>query len=371
MENLPSPQTPEPGLLAIGYGTLVIAIFVGGLTIWTLLIPRLFRGEPLLPREPRRLVPWGMVDLLLAFALLVMVSLLAAVLFPIQPPAKPTGAAEIAESVIPPIEAKPLLERLTLADARKMIALDSGVKILVAILLIAGIGLRLRPSAADWGWTLAHWRTDLLIGGGTFLATFLPMIALQASLVHLLKYKYEHPLIELTTQTKDPLLFTLAVVAAALIAPLFEEFIFRGLLQGWLEKLCYGRASSEAIIVGGTETLPPCIDVENSVEPVTKFPLDPNPYASPQSSVSASHTAAIETSLPPAKFDWLAIIGSTLVFALLHYSHGPAWIPLLLFGAALGYVYQRTHRIWPGIVAHMLLNSVTMIGLWVQVFGGE
>jgi membrane protease YdiL (CAAX protease family) len=52
----------------------------------------------------------------------------------------------------------------------------------------------------------------------------------------------------------------------------------------------------------------------------------------------------------------------------MHYSHGPAWIPLLLLGAGLGYAYQRTSRLWPGIVAHCLLNSFTMVGLWIQVF---
>ena len=97
----------------------------------------------------------------------------------------------------------------------------------------------------------------------------------------------------------------------------------------------------------------------------------PNPYASPQSFEVASWETVSEHSSPLGRFDWAAIVGSTLVFALLHYSHGPAWIPLLLFGAALGYVYQRTHRIWPGIIAHLLLNSVTMIGLWVQVFGTQ
>jgi membrane protease YdiL (CAAX protease family) len=34
----------------------------------------------------------------------------------------------------------------------------------------------------------------------------------------------------------------------------------------------------------------------------------------------------------------------------------------------LGFLYQRTHRIIPGIVAHALFNLFTMIILWRMVY---
>jgi membrane protease YdiL (CAAX protease family) len=308
-------------------------------------------------------------------------------LFPFEAKPKPGEAAlamkeadahaepepETKPAADPPAEKKRKVDQLSLADARKLISLDSGVKVIVAMLLIAAIGIRLRPSAADWGWTLAHWQRDLAFGCGTFLATFAPMIGLQAALVFGLGWKYEHPMIDLVTRTKDPLLFGLSALAAAVLAPLFEEFVFRGLLQGWLEKIFSGRSGAKAILLGGTdEELPEVQAVLNELpgSAPANEPLDLNPYAAPHAHDELQPSLSDQTLVPPTRVDWLAIFCSMLVFSLLHFSHGPAWIPLLIFGAAVGFVYQRTHRIWPGIIAHMLLNGTTIFGLWVQVFGG-
>jgi membrane protease YdiL (CAAX protease family) len=67
---------------------------------------------------------------------------------------------------------------------------------------------------------------------------------------------------------------------------------------------------------------------------------------------------------------WLPIAISSIIFALLHYSHGPDWIPLTLLAMGIGYVYQRTHRLVPGLVVHAVLNSLSLSGLWLQVQEG-
>jgi membrane protease YdiL (CAAX protease family) len=256
--------------------------------------------------------------------------------------------------------------KLTLRGSQQMIALDSAVKLLLLVLVITVITIRVRPTAVDWGWTLTHWREDLRTGAVTFLAIFLPMIALQSLLVVVFEWKYEHPLIELVTQTKDSLLFSLAGIAAAVVAPLFEEFVFRGLLQGWLEKFFAGHATGDQLLTGGVEQVPvESLDAKSGLEPRS---FDPNPYAPPQFVDERASPTFSSYFTPPTWRDPLAIVISMLVFSMLHYSHGPAWIPLLIFGAATGFVYQRTHRLWPGIFAHVLLNTTTMFGLWVQVF---
>lgn len=346
------------------YGSLILSLFAGGVAVWAWLIWRMIARLPILPREPRRDVPWGLVDLLLAVGLYLFLLIAAASLAPIEraPSIPPEVKVDVSQGAVE-VKAPP---KLTLEGSRQMIALDTVVKLIVSALLIAAITLRFRPTAADWGWSLAHFGDDVRTGFVTFLAIFLPMIALQSFLVVVLEWKYDHPFIALVTETKDPLLFGLAGVAAAVVAPLFEEFVFRGLLQGWLEKFAAGRATADAVLKGGTEQ----IEVENlgpapSVEPK---PLDPNPYATPVPDEGYAQEMQ-DVSDPPTSRDWLAIVVSTIVFSMLHYSHGPAWIPLLIFGAATGFVYQRTHRLWPGIVAHVLLNTTTMFGLWVQVFG--
>lgn len=345
------------------YGSLLLTLFLGGVAVWGWLGWRLFVRLPIVPREARRDVPWGLVDLLLAFALYLLLSFAAVAVVPVE--RQPKKAAEPSEAAVA-LADEPLSPELTdsskaeleltLHGWRTMIALDSGIKLLVLLLVIVVIAIRLRATAVDFGLTLTRFGDDVRIGGITFLAIYLPMIALQAALVYGFEWKYDHPLIKSVTETKDLLLFTLAGLAAAVVAPLFEEFVFRGLLQGWLERLLEGSATGEQLLTGGrTEwELPP------------SAPQEGNPVAALQTLEPAG--PSYNRHLQSAPYDWLAIALSTIIFSLLHYSHGPAWIPLLIFGAALGWVYQRTHRLWPGIVAHMLLNATTMFGLWVQVF---
>ena len=70
------------------------------------------------------------------------------------------------------------------------------------------------------------------------------------------------------------------------------------------------------------------------------------------------------TGLP---YGWLPILISSLLFALAHFGYGPEPVPLFALALILGYVYQRTHRIIPGIVAHALFNLVTVATLWRMV----
>jgi membrane protease YdiL (CAAX protease family) len=358
------------------YGSLLFTLVIGCVAVWGWISWRLFFRLPILPREPRYDVPWGLVDLLLAFALYLLLSFAAVAVVPIdRQPKKATEPSEAVAQIVdePPQEltGKTRVEmELTLHGWRTMIALDSGIKLVVMLLMIVLIAIRLRATAFDFGLTLTRFGEDLRIGVLTFLAIYLPMIALQAALVYGLEWKYDHPLIKSVTETKDLLLFTLAGLAAAVVAPLFEEFVFRGLLQGWLEKLFAGHATGDQLLTGGSGPIE--VEMLTAVIVEDDRPSDPNPYAPPAAT-------KFEESFVVKKFpdptvsgpnDWLAIVFSTLVFSLLHYSHGPAWIPLLIFGATLGWVYQRTHRLWPGIIAHMLLNATTMFGLWVQVFAG-
>ena len=104
------------------------------------------------------------------------------------------------------------------------------------------------------------------------------------------------------------------------------------------------------------------------------MPANTNPYTSPQTADASSDV------LPVAPLDqqpelrgaaaWLPVAMSSTIFALLHYSHGPDWIPLLLLAAGMGYLYQRTHRLLPSLVVHSLLNSLSMWGLWAAVKEG-
>ena len=66
---------------------------------------------------------------------------------------------------------------------------------------------------------------------------------------------------------------------------------------------------------------------------------------------------------------WKPILFSSGMFALAHWSHGPDWIPLFFLAIGLGYLYQRTGRILPTMVVHVLVNSLAIVQLWHSVAG--
>ena len=63
------------------------------------------------------------------------------------------------------------------------------------------------------------------------------------------------------------------------------------------------------------------------------------------------------TGLP---FGWLPIGIVSLLFGLAHLGYGPEPVPLFFLALMLGYIYYRTHRIVPCIVAHATFNSFSM-----------
>ena len=59
---------------------------------------------------------------------------------------------------------------------------------------------------------------------------------------------------------------------------------------------------------------------------------------------------------------WLAILLSSLLFALLH-GLGANFVTALLFGILVGWLYWRTGSIIPGLIIHVTNNSLTAIDL--------
>lgn len=59
---------------------------------------------------------------------------------------------------------------------------------------------------------------------------------------------------------------------------------------------------------------------------------------------------------------WIAILVSALVFASFH-GFGAQFVTALLFGILVGWLYWRTGSIIPGIIIHVVNNSLTAIDL--------
>ena len=52
--------------------------------------------------------------------------------------------------------------------------------------------------------------------------------------------------------------------------------------------------------------------------------------------------------------------------AAVHVNHGPAAAALFVFAVGLGWTYQRTHRIIPCVIAHLLLNACSLALLFLE-----
>ena len=137
------------------------------------------------------------------------------------------------------------------------------------------------------------------------------------------------------------------------------------------------------------------VDAENVTELSTRFESvtdetvpslvpkeEGSPYASPQTWSDPS-TQDDESRVPEgeAEFDsprglksWFglpyglpSILITSALFALAHLGNGPDPVPLFLFGLIVGYVYQRTHRILPCVLAHMLFNGFSLLLLTLEM----
>ena len=199
------------------------------------------------------------------------------------------------------------------------------------------------------------------------------MYAIQAILVQW--YPSEHPLVRLLRQSPDPAMLVLCCLSAVVVAPLFEEFVFRVLLQGWLEKvLAADPVPQVPEVASAFASKRAAVAIPSArVDADALASADVNPFKSPESEQQytgpprAGETSGqVAGSRLPLRFsaNVLPILISSTVFAGLHYGHGPDPIPLFVLAAALGYLYQRTHRLVPGLMVHVLLNASSMVMLW-------
>jgi membrane protease YdiL (CAAX protease family) len=273
-------------------------------------------GRPLLDYEPRRSVPWNLLAPFLAiFISAIIISLVV-------------GKTQ-------DIEDMPISDFIFLNWTQTIASLS------VVAVGMASLATFYKADAADLGLpkSLPQFAKDCWLGFCSCLAAMLPVYSIQLALWKAIDPQVQHPLIE-KMQEQDAFSLQLVLVGmgvALVAAPIFEEFVFRLLFQGWLEKW------EDSLLNHG---VPDPALAESNDMPV---PIRP--------------ALGMLRILPHG---WLPIAVSGLLFGLAHLGHGVAPVPLTLLGIVLGYLYQRTHRLLPCIVAHMLFNGFSMVMLWLQ-----
>jgi len=314
-------------LLAVGLAALFVS---GSLTLWIRFIWRATEGQPILPYEPRRPVPWTIPGLLIVvvifFAALALFSLLYL---------EPFAAREY-----PGFRARPFRARDELiTSAQLLVFMLAQLTALLAALL--GFRLVYRAQPEDWGLVTSHVSRDVFAALVAALA-FLPPIYAMQSLLHRFISDAPHPIIRSLMESDDTLLRPVAFIVAGIWAPICEELVFRVMLQGWLERVLIHRHQPPA-------------DEGQVQELAVVGDATPGEYA---------------PATPAPRGGWLPIAISSALFAAVHVnfqSPNLDIIPLFFFACGLGYLYQRTHRAIPSILLHMMLNVCSLTALMLTL----
>ena len=198
------------------------------------------------------------------------------------------------------------------------------------------------------------------LGFAAFLVLGPPTYALQFLLIQWIESK--HPIVELMQEHPDVGLILASITSAVLVAPVFEEYLFRGLLQGSLEKLLASHTASDhhghdrSLGDSGNER-PEHVTAVSHSHSVDELDSGADDLQQKPTALDAGPAVTRLAQLTPN-------VVTSILFAGLHYAHGPDWIPLFFLSLGLGYLYHQTHRLLPSITVHFLLNACSM-GMFV------
>lgn len=304
---------------------LVLAAACG--TVWWKIVQRRSIDPTIVPFEPRSPVPWNGAHVAVAAAAymglrFVAFQLASRFLRADEATRLAIDAAHHPEQLLAiPGYAAAVFQAVTLSDV------VAGLVGVLVLYFVAG------GTLADQGWSTARLRGDLRLGLAAFCAVVVPALIVQAVLQNLVAQS-RHPIGLALKEVRDPATVFWAVAAAVLAAPIVEEFLFRGVLQGWLEK---------------TYDVPP-----------------PPPVHLATVDAPGIVTVPVAPALPPSP---LPILFSATIFALMHWENGVDVVPLFAIAVGLGYLFRQTHRLWPGIVMHTTLNAFSMAVLLLGVGG--
>lgn len=212
----------------------------------------------------------------------------------------------------------------------------------------------------------------------------------------------EHPVARLVLEG-DMASFLIALAVAAIIAPLVEEFLFRVVLQGWLEAVD-GRWRRRWRALRSLPRAAVPIIISSAVFAALHFRTT-GPAAPMRVLVlllvvqGVLHLAVVFLAIlwlrlfhgaTAEDLGWQprelwADIGRGLVAAvavcpptyllvavssqLVPKGYAPDPIPIFFFALALGTIYFRTHRIVAPAVLHVSLNTISLVAAWLLMRG--
>lgn len=184
-------------------------------------------------------------------------------------------------------------------------------------------------------------RRDFQIGAVAFLVITpvvlgINLIAIQVWIQH------KHPLELMLRKGLGPATVVLAYLSATILAPVAEEILFRGVIQGWLRRVWNrDRAaypSADLFPEGGA------IVATALGDPVLRW--IPRPLSILALRVPSTITRR-----------WTPIVLTSALFAMLHFEQMPAPFAIFALSLMLGRLYDSARGLLPAIVLHSLFNG--------------
>jgi len=316
-------------MLEIAFTITTITFGLAGIVLWVLNLRRVAAGDELIKPKNQRGIPFGFLDVILLYFFMAVGNLVPAWLV-----CQRLGI-EISE-----------ISQLQ-GNAKALYSIASAVGLLTAIFL-ALVVYRLRYGRIElFGGLSKKFPNDIVLGLAASVMV-IPLILLFQSIVTRFS-PYKHDTLEMLADKPTLWVIVAAWLSAVVVAPICEEIIFRGVLQGWLQRI--GRSFYDCILVGGWDS---SLLKKNSGSLLKcDGEGDRTGDWSRQSSSS-----------------WPMVISSVL-FGLAHSGQGAAPVTLFFFGMVLGYLYRKTGSISSCIVLHMMLNGFTMFWFTLQVLFGD
>ncbi len=242
--------------------------------------------------------------------------------------------------------------------------LNSGGKIGVVFLGLGWLSIRYRRAVSEWIYvTRRQWAKVLAFSCQSWLMILPPVVVLHALITQLVPYR--HPTIDTIRTSMESGILLASWLGAVVAAPLFEEFLFRGLLIHWMTHAILASWSNfERVMLGNWF-------VDPSLSP-TYSPMASQLVLRPETiGLLGSHP-----NLPNWGWQivyWGPVLISAAFFGMAHWGQGMASIPLTLLGLFLGVLFRQTRSLWPCVLVHMAFNGYTMfwLSLSVWVAGGQ
>jgi membrane protease YdiL (CAAX protease family) len=374
-----TPDADPPAWVVLVQASLAWALIAAAAGLALLAWPRPAPGEPAWARQRPRRIRWTMAEIILLAVFLLPVADLTAQIY-LMVTAKPdyavllAGLGESRALLANGFSAGPASYAGSAAEVSAATLLKMRDRIIVLLwtrffvhlaFLVAILALRWRvmqtnPNACPG---LRRLRSNVVMGYLGWLVVTLPvwgiLVLVQTDwLADLIGPPQAHP-VELLLRSARTTDILVGMISILLIAPVLEEFLFRGLIQPMLARapLLADAVILTALVMAVFHAIAAKPEDEVKRELVILFLIAAGPGY-----LLFEHLVQPWLTRPGAA---RAIFATSLLFAYVHMGAWPSPIPLFFLALVLGLVTYRTQSLVAPVTLHLLFNLMNVVILFV------